>query len=209
MRRNRGRRAHSNFGSTIIEVLMAISVLAIGASGIIALQKVTVVANRNARTLEIANGIAQTWVERLQTDATLWNGPSPQVPSSDLNTDTKWLANKVANPGAAVWFRPVNATDGIYGVHDGFGRDDTSGNLNGPFCVNIRLTELRDTLIRAEVRVYWLRQGIQAGATSLSAQPLDPLCSGSASPAPTVENNADVYHILNVVTGLRKNDATN
>ena len=58
-------------GSSVIEVLMAISVLTIGASGVVALQKVALSANRSARSMVVANEVARTWIERLRTDALL------------------------------------------------------------------------------------------------------------------------------------------
>ena len=63
-------------GYTVIEVMIALTLLAIGTSGIIAMQKVTSVTNREARNLVIANQIARTWMEaaeRLSTAAS----PSP------------------------------------------------------------------------------------------------------------------------------------
>ncbi len=199
------RRRIKSRGSTVIEVLMAISVLAVGASGIIALQKVTTVANRNAKNLEIANEIARTWVERLQSDAMVWNHPSALDPNSDIG-DTRWLLNNVDDPGTEQWFRPVDGTANIYGVHYATGNDDPSGSLNGPFCVNLRLTWLRpeQDLVRAEVRVYWLRGGIQPHVADLPDVE-DPLCGSTPSPAPGVGGQIELYHFVHVTTALRKN----
>ncbi|MFW5739929.1 MAG: type IV pilus modification PilV family protein [Myxococcota bacterium] len=199
----RGARRRSR-GSTVIEVLMAISVLAVGASGIIAMQKVTTVANRNAKNLEIANEIARTWVERLQADAMLWNHPSPAITQPDLG-DTQWLS-QVTDPSTLVWFRPEDGTENLYGVHYATGADDRSGDLNGPFCVNIRLSWLRqNAMMRAEVRVYWLRDGIQPHKDDLSEEVPNPMCGAAASPAPPVEGAQDVFHYVYVTTALRKN----
>lgn len=202
------RKLWSKRGSTVVEVLMAISVLAVGASGVIALQKVSTVANRNARNLEIANEIARTWVERLQSDAMLWNHPSSLNAVDDIN-DTYWIAGNVQEPSASEWFRPDKGN--IHGVHDVFWRDDTSDNRDGPYCANIRLTWLREQpdpgLIRAEVRVYWLRENIQSAADlSDPVGDTGALCGNTASPAPEIlAENMDRIHMVTVVTALRKN----
>jgi len=192
-------------GTTVTEVLMAISVLAIGAAGIFSLQKLTVVANRDAKNLEVANQIARTWISRLQSEALKWNYPAADglVPE-DLDTDTVWL--KRVNTTNA-WFRPSDGTLGIFGEHDAFGNDDPSDSHAGPYCVNLRLTRIGNegNLIRAEVRVYWLRQGIQSGAAQLSAQPANPLCGANANAPPDVDASPDVYHVVHAVTGLFKN----
>jgi len=188
-------------GSTVIEVLMAISVLAVGASGIIAMQKLAAISNRNAKNLEIANEIARTWAERLQTDAMLWNHPSPMNPDSDI-AETRWIGANVRDPGSEQWFRPENG--GIYGVHDAFGKDDPSGSVNGPFCVNLRLMYLRPDrdVVRAEVRVYWLRDGIQASSASLPDVP-KPLCGDSPNAPPALV--PELFHSVHITTAVRKN----
>ena len=60
-------------GYTIVELMMAITVLAIGVSGIIAMQKITVASNLHAKKLAIATQIARAWQDRLAVDASLWN----------------------------------------------------------------------------------------------------------------------------------------
>ena len=187
-------------GSTIIEVLMAITVLAVGASGIMAMEKATIVANRNAKNLEIANTIASTWMQRLRGDAMLWNEVGI---NGDINTDTRWLKNHVKSSSAGQWFRPIDSSVAMYGVHDRFGHDDPTGQANGPFCVNIRLVWLKPgELARAEVRVYWLRDGIQPEANNLSIAIPSPLCGTSSTPVPNVDNATDVLHFVQVASAL-------
>jgi type IV pilus assembly protein PilV len=191
-------------GTTVVEIMMALALLAIGSSGIIAMQKVTIVANRDAKNLEIANEIARTWVERLRGDAMLWNHPSPLNPATDL-ADTIWLPNVKATTNVA-WFRPSDTALSIYGVHDALGRDDPSGGKNGPYCVNLRLNWIRqDKSIRAEIRVYWLRKSIQSSGTSQA--PSDPLCGDSASSPPDVQFQTEIYHFVQVATEIRQNTA--
>ncbi len=203
-------RKPGSHGSTITEVMMAIALLSVGASGIISMQKAASLANRNAKNLEIGNEIARTWIERLRSDATKWNHPSPLNPNSDIDTDTMWLANKVQQQGAPpVWFRPEDTTRSIYGVHDALGKDEMSGSKNGPFCVNMRLGYLRanQAIIRAEIRVYWLRQGVQYGGTTLTMQPPNPLCGATTTAPPAVHGANDVFHFVYATTAIAKNMA--
>lgn len=171
-------------GYTILEVMIALTLLAIGMSGVIAMQKFAAVANRDAKNLAIADQIARTWIERLRTDAVGWNDPSPSNPSgNDLTTDTIWLGNVATSPGQ--WFQPAwNAVRQAGPAFDAQGNDvDQTDDAAPPavFCTNVRLQWLYGTpptdpppyLIRAEVRVYWLREG------PLAAQAICPQGGGN------------------------------
>jgi type IV pilus assembly protein PilV len=189
-------------GSTVVEVLMAITVLAIGASGVVAMQKVTTSANRNARSLAIANEISRTWMERLRTDAMLWNHPSPSNATADLGADTLWLKNVTSQHN--VWFRPTDGASRC-GIHDVFGRDQGCSGT-GPYCVNVRLSWIREErrMMRADVRVYWV--GRNEGTGALTA---DKLPCGDAADPPDVDTLATqgIFRVVHAVTAISKNEA--
>ena len=65
-------------GYTAIEVLMAMTVMAIGGAAVITMQKTSVTANLDARRADVANSIARTWVERLRRDGMAWTSPGPE-----------------------------------------------------------------------------------------------------------------------------------
>jgi type IV pilus assembly protein PilV len=190
-------------GYTVIEVMIALTLLAVGTSGVIAMQKVTAIANRDAKSLVVATQVARTWIERLRADATQWNHPSGISPESDLN-DTRWL--KTVN---GVWFRPVDDPAGSPAA-DALGNDVRDTDLaNAAFCTNVRLTWLYGPppaapppyLMRAEVRVYWLRDGgggsVEAGKT---------ICDAGidlSKIAPSVER----YHFVYLTSALAQNMA--
>ena len=190
-------------GYTVIEVMIALTLLAVGTSGIIAMQKVTAIANRDAKSLVMATQVARTWIERLRADATQWNHPSPTSPESDL-ADTRWL--KTVN---GVWFRP---TDDVAGspAADALGNDVRDADLaNAAYCSNVRLTWLYGPppttpppyLIRAEVRVYWLRDG-GGGSVEPGKTICDPgIDLGKVSPA------VDRYHFVYLTSALAQNMA--
>jgi len=168
-------------GYTVVEVMMALAVLSLGAGGVIAMQKATLIANTNARNLVTANGVAQAWMERMRVDALSWNEPAG-VP--DLSSDTEWLKNATGTqPVGTGWFSPAVsaiATSQPAGAPqaDVMGADIFSGDPSAPaFCPQVRLTQLSSSpcqlatatptpplcsyhrMIRVEVRVYWDKSG--------------------------------------------------
>jgi prepilin-type N-terminal cleavage/methylation domain-containing protein len=156
-------RAGASRGYTVIEVLMAMTVLAIGGAGVISMQKTSVTANLDARKTDVANSIARMWVERLRRDAMQWTTPDPTNQTTTNFANTTILAPNVGTG----WFLPpstISASDGTTTMSAGFdilGRDapDLTQAL---FCVNIRLQWLTTTatppggdMLRADVRVLW------------------------------------------------------
>lgn len=147
---------------TIIEVMMAMSVLGIGATGVMAMQKVTLAGNQRARALATATMIAQTWAERLRADAVVWNNPNG---ASDLN-ETRWLVNATLNPFPA-WILPQDGGNPITvsAAADSQGRDILPTDPGSPvqaFCTELRFLPLTTTngvpdYIRAEIRVFWAK----------------------------------------------------
>lgn len=159
------RRAASG-GYTLIEVMAALGVLAIGATGVLALQKATLISNTNARNLTIANNVAMTWAERLRVDALQWNDPM-RVP--DL-AGTDWLRLTNTSPFPAKVTPPAVGELGAAPSADVFGTDILAGDTTSQpaFCTHVRLrqfndpatgTRIWDSLIRAEIRVIWERNG--------------------------------------------------
>lgn len=163
MRKVVRRAARSQRGYTLIEVMMSLSVLGIGAMGIVALQKTTAFGNADARNLATASEIAATWAERLRADGAAWTN----TPTGNSLDQTTWLlqagtANPVGPPTA--WFEPIEVQDRGSPAADLLGSDiyagdtDASGSpLAVAFCTQIRLTRVYPTLIRAEIRVFWDR----------------------------------------------------
>jgi prepilin-type N-terminal cleavage/methylation domain-containing protein len=168
-------------GYTVVEVMMALAVLSLGAGGVIAMEKATLIANTNARNLVTANGVAQAWMERMRVDALSWNEPAG-VP--DLTTDTEWLKNATGTQALGMgWFSPaLSATGALQPAGapqaDVMGADIFTGDPSlSAFCPQVRLTQLSSApcqvgtptptpplcsyhrLIRVEVRVFWDKSG--------------------------------------------------
>ena len=71
-RRRRARNAEVA-GYTIVEVMMALSVLAVGGMGVVGLQKFAVVGSLDARGITGASTVATGWVDFCQNEAAAWN----------------------------------------------------------------------------------------------------------------------------------------
>lgn len=190
-------------GYTLVELLMAITIFAIGVTGVIAMQKVTVVANQHARELAVATHIGQAWQEQLATDAIAWNHPSPKVAAQDIG-DTNWLVNVTGNAGN--WFRPAYRDAMKFGPSfDTLGNVVAEANVaQAHYCTHIRLGWLYpDTagngLLRAEVRVFWPREG-QAGALGAG------VCDPNVQPA-AIDAASERYHFIHQVTAIKQNTA--
>jgi prepilin-type N-terminal cleavage/methylation domain-containing protein len=194
-RRARGLTAR---GYTAVEVLMAMTVMAIGATGVMSMQRASVQGNLDAREADIANSIARTWVERVQRDGMQWTSPGPTNGTAS-NLGTTALVLQAGTASAGQWFLPsqyIGLTPPLSPGFDILGRDLGLADLpTALFCVNVRLTWLSkdDELIRADVRVLWPR--------SIASVPVGGAC------APATQNRPDpvAYHALYVTTAVRGN----
>src|SRR5262245_539156 len=64
-------------GVTMIEVVAALGLLALGVAGVMAVQKTVIASGAHARNLAAANAIAMAWAERLRVDGVQWIEPGP------------------------------------------------------------------------------------------------------------------------------------
>ncbi|HEX3776091.1 MAG TPA: type II secretion system protein [Polyangiaceae bacterium] len=193
-------------GYTAVELLMAISVFGIGVAGIISMEKVTSASNQDAKNLAIATHIAESWLDVLQADGAAWNHPSPQNSVSDLQTDTVWLQQVIPTPNT--WFLPqYEAVRFNFGpAFDALGNPVNTTNLtNAVFCSHLRLSWLYpenassgNGLIRAEVRVFWLRDGQSSPQASVSP------CA-AAMPIGSISGNSSSFHFVQKITAIREN----
>src|SRR5271154_1609339 len=99
-RRSCGRTAPR--GYTAVEVLMAMTVMTIGAAAVMSMQKTSIQGNLDARKTDMANSIARMWVERLERDAMQWTLPSAQNPTGNNFAGALLLAS----PTYGAWGLP-------------------------------------------------------------------------------------------------------
>jgi prepilin-type N-terminal cleavage/methylation domain-containing protein len=185
-------------GYTFVEVMAALTVLGIGASGVIALQKATLINSTNARNLSIANSIARTWAERLRVDALQWNERDEADRVSDLVADTDWIKDVEGTPFPAKVTPAPILTMGMPDA-DVLGTDIFPGDpAQTAFCTHLRFRQFTSTfggplwanLIRVEIRVFWERNG---NPVSCATFPAD------------IDTHPERYGAVYLTTSVRRN----
>lgn len=180
-------------GYTLVEVAVALAILAVGAAGVIAMQKATGIGNVNARNIATANRIAAKWAERLQADSLQWNEIAGY-------SNSHWLSQATLPP--ANWIIPAEVVNRASPDADVLGADIYQGDPSASaFCTHLRLLVLPGSAahlttpaqppmvpaVRAEIRVFWRRSG----------DPVD--CSKPPSDiAQERERYGFIYHVAGV-----------
>jgi len=191
-------------GYTSVELMMAIGIFGIGVTGIIAMQKVTAVSNQHAKNLSIATHIAESWLDMLATDAVVWNHPSAGNSVPDIG-QTIWLQSVKTNANTVNdWILPPYSNVLSFGpAFDALGNPidpATAADGSVAFCSHLRLSWLYQPtvsgngLIRAEVRVFWLRDG-QGFAQNM--------CSNAQ--VANVGGATQTFHFVQKITAIREN----
>ncbi len=194
------KRKRSQGGYTLIEVLMAIGVMTVGAVGIMALQQATTRGNTHARQMSVATEFTRTWLERIRRDALTWNQPGLAGTAG-----TRFLSNVLASGGTiGEWFTP-DTTGSPFGEHPSANWQgvDTNGTDAGPmvYCTNVRLRWVIDQqAIRADVRTWWHRTS-HADDREVSDRSLYVNCNGGDAAAITTELSRTPASRLHAVTG--------
>ena len=191
-------------GYTAVEVLSAMTLFAIGAAGVIGMQRVTIQGGADARQFDMAVNIAHEWTSRLQRDSSYWTRPNAFDPqTTNLFTETRWIKD-VATCSANFCTPPAAAPEaGMSGSFDIFGRDLPASANDATYCAQYRLEWLIDQgtspnlnpkgLIRAEVRVFFSRT--------------DRLPAGDCAAAAAVANSAianERLHFVYATTTIRQ-----
>jgi prepilin-type N-terminal cleavage/methylation domain-containing protein len=208
-RRRRARAA----GYTAVEVLMAMTVMAIGAAAVMSMQKASVQGDLDARKTDLANSIARTWVERLQRDAMQWTLPSAANPAGNNFANAAILSNHVTGN----WFLPTdemgNTPEVMSPGFDILGRDLVATDLpNAQFCANVRLTWLvpqslpgEPGLIRADVRVLWPRGLYNSPVGGTAAGFCTDAVATLANPDSFSKGQQPQYHAIYLTTTIKEN----
>ena len=152
-------------GYTLIEIMTAVFIMTIGATGIVAMQGASVRSNQDANETTTAINFATTWVERIKRDARLWT----QLGGPGL-ANTRYLRMVTTNPGT--WFLPHStASESAAASYHGFDTLAATANAPGHYCVNLSLTVVHAynpltsgvsapndiNAVRTDVRVWWHR----------------------------------------------------
>jgi Tfp pilus assembly protein PilV len=178
---------------------MALTLLGVGAAGVIGMQRGTVHGYLEARNMDVATGIARRWMERLQADAAGWT--TTREDRNPTLTGACFLStNSDCNTGGTEnfdtgWFAPVR-TASASGIRyragaNQFGKDvDSEADIR--FCSQMQLSRQTDTLVQARVRVFWPKQYIT-----------DSVMKDSWCTTPTIDTNPGAYHAVYAMSALR------
>ena len=189
-----GRKRALRRGYTLVELMMALALFTVAVLGIISMQKITVVSNAHAKNVAMAQRIAQAWAGQLEMDGSAWRSAF----------GSGWL-----NDGA-IWQRPAYITDRAFGgAFDALGNPLSDGDVSkAHFCTHVRMSWLYPTnsgvggngMLRAEIRVFWLRDGEAALDSNAS------MCSNGQTGAQAIAIGlaTERYNFVYQTVGIRQ-----
>jgi type IV pilus modification protein PilV len=191
-------------GFTLVEVMVSIGVMTIGAMSVLAMQQQLTRANMHARELTTATQIAQNWIERLKMDALAWNTIGDR-------SQTLYL-QAVPAPGTLGTFGPFATSTvsrgGVNTIYSsafnyyGDSLDTTAGIPAGlHFCASYRLSWIyaNQRAMRADVRVFWPREGEAVLVTDY------PRCVDEHTALNPGGTRFERYHLVYLSTVLKAN----
>ncbi len=199
-----GARRNRREGFTLIEVMMAVAIMTVGAVGLLSLQAATVRGNADARQLTVATQVNQVWVERLRRDALRWT--APELAAVRAASGPRYLRNAPAPGGGwSGWFAPVDPAP-VPSDPQSYGFDyqglDTFDPNQMVYCthVNLRWVDPGQTL-RADVRTFWHKRG-QANDAAFADRRLFAGCAVGAEGGVTAELASPAPRIHAVQTSV-------
>ncbi len=187
------RRSRRRAGYTLVEVMLAVAILAVGATGILGLQTAAIRGNQEANEYATATRTVEMWLDRYRMDALAWRtGGSGTLPSAALFSSTEFMRSMPA-AGASGWLAPPAARVASFRPA---AQLSFHGNPQAPvgaptpvFCTQSNLSWVYDgTTVRVDVRTFWRRRGWQNSAGALAC--------------PNAPSRVD-YHIVQASTLIR------
>ena len=200
---------HRHAAFTLIEVMVSLGIMAMGALAIITLQQQTIRSNAHARELTTAMQIAQLWAERFKQDATQWNqaaiagtGPTAAV----VLANTVYLKSINAAPNVFQLIPTNNAAPLATNAFDFRFNEVVNTDPSVYYCVSFRPAWVSfGRAMRVDVRVWWARTGIVHSPAFLGTVTANfPNCDDTANltldPGGTLFND---YHVVYLPTVIR------
>jgi type IV pilus modification protein PilV len=211
MTKTRAVRPRSSAGGfTLVEVLVSLGVMTVGAMAIVGMQQQTTRANMHARQLTVATQLAQNIIERLKMEGMTWNAVTAS-PATDLLNAPTLRQITAAVPGAFMALPTRTVTSGgvsrdLSNAFDFTGRDVNLTNANPAtlasvhFCAGYRLSWVFNNFraMRADVRVWWTRGYPARTITTDFAG-----CADNNTSLNPGGNQIDNYHVVYLSTVLR------
>jgi type II secretory pathway pseudopilin PulG len=200
-------------GFTLIEVMVSLGVMMMGAMAILALQQHSMRSNSHARQLTIAMQIAQQWVERLKQDSASWNavGLSTGSPTAaEVLANTLYLRGITGAPNA---FQTIpNVTQTVSNAFDFMGNDTANDNSIGArpvfYCASMRVGWVYfGRAMRADVRVWWPR--VEGGNAAASVLTDFAACADDNAKLNPGGTQYDNYHVVYLPSVIRMTTVDN
>jgi prepilin-type N-terminal cleavage/methylation domain-containing protein len=197
------RASHRRAGFTLLEVMIAVGLMTVGALAIMAMQQASTRGNIEARQIGTATEITSRWVERLRRDALGWN----RIGTSAAELGPAGTLSQMAAVGGTAtttgWFRaPAPALGQVIGPgFDWTGRPviAAANAADIRYCTYVRLTWVRTgVLMRADVLTWWHRRG--AGGDPSISNPAAFTCL-TTDPATVTADIDSVETVLKSVRG--------
>jgi type IV pilus modification protein PilV len=192
-------------GFTLVEVMISLGVMTVGAMALIGMQQQATRANVHARTLTVASQIAQNVIERIKMQGLAWSAVTG-APAQDLAAAPLLAAIVNATPGAFITLPAVAGARPLSNAFDYYGDDldIASGNAGQLarvyYCASYRLSWVYATFraMRVDVRVWWTKEAPSRAILSDFAVCADD--NTSLNPAGSMFDN---YHVVYLSTVIR------
>jgi prepilin-type N-terminal cleavage/methylation domain-containing protein len=165
-------RNRASRGFSLVELMMVIIITTIGFLALVNLQVGTLRAVNDSRSMMEAVNLAEHFIETLKSESISWNGDATSTllqPNLALRFQHLRLVGPAAANGSSGWLEAYQTSEsdrrvgpvGNYSdnaeIDEGISRE-IPPQINRRYCVHYRLTWLvPDYLIRADVRVLWMR----------------------------------------------------
>jgi type II secretory pathway pseudopilin PulG len=203
------RKRQSRAAFTLIEVMISLGIMTMGALAIITLQQQTIRSNAHARELTTAMQIAQLWAERFKQDATQWNqaaiaGGTPTA--ATVLASTVYLKSINTAPNVFQLIPTNNAAPLATNAFDFRFNEVVNTDPNTYYCVSFRPAWVSfGRAMRVDVRVWWARTGMTHSAAFLGSvlanfANCNDTNSTSLNPGGNLFND---YHVVYLPTVIR------
>ena len=216
-KRSRGgytRGGYTRGGYTMVEVMMGLAVLAIGATGIIAIQRTAVLGTMTSRHLSNATSVSKTVIEHVESETALW------VDNTGTNyASMPWLGTALTDADTkkqSTWISPSTGESGF--TVEGMSVVPVAGNQDVAYCTHMRAkwfgnqaavaTAGPTDAVEIEVRTFFARSGRPVnGECALGAATMTGLFDGTTATINdgVVDRNPDEYSVVYLTTIVRRN----
>lgn len=205
------RRGLARAGYTMVEVMMGLAVLAVGAAGIVSLQRFSVMGTMTSRHVTSATNVASSTLEVMALEAGRWTDNGTSLTPANM----PWLGTALQSPNT--WVGPPTLRafrmDGSV-VADAAALGDTD---QVAYCAHVRSVILGNVApsgaldgadaARVEVRVYYSKTGrtIAPECRDLDGADVEALFTGTPQNVLGLNRSRDEYGVVYLTTIIRRN----